>query len=33
MLARCTLGLPFYRDLGSEQIERIGQVVLAAVEG
>jgi dTDP-4-amino-4,6-dideoxygalactose transaminase len=33
MLGRCTLGLPFYRDLGSEQIERIGRVVLAAVEG
>ena len=32
-LAKTTISLPFFRDIGSERIEKIGKIVLAASEG
>ena len=32
-LAKTTISLPFFRDIGSEQIEKIGKIVLTALKG
>ena len=33
VLARATLGVPFYRDIGAAEIGRVAEIVLAAADG